>query len=213
MFFLYMKDDLGMVVYKHRKASDGSVFYIGIGDSKRPSCRRDRNNHWNNIVKKHGFEYEIVFAGLTKDQAVNAEKWLIGLYGRIDLKSGCLVNMTDGGDGVKSWIPDESWREKQSKAKKGKPRPEEVKIKISKTKTGVKRPDISGSNHHFYGLNNKILSVANSRRIRNTENNEFVVGVKSLSDMLGVKYSTLVSWLNGSNKKPEWVKWEYLNQK
>lgn len=198
-----------MVVYKHKKNNDDTVFYIGIGNSKRPSCIKDRNFHWTNVANKYGFYSEIVFSGLTKEEAVKAEIWLISIYGRIDLGTGVLVNMTDGGDGVRNWIPDGNWKYKQRIAKVGVERPEDVKRKISETKKGVSNYKLKGENHFFYGKSRPDISYRMSKAIINKDTKEVIVGVKSLSVKTGVKYSTLVSWLNKSNNPPEWFIWEY----
>ena len=55
---------------------------------------------WNNIVLKTDYEVEIILDNLTWDEACEKEKEFISIYGRRDLKTGILCNMTEGGEGT-----------------------------------------------------------------------------------------------------------------
>ena len=88
------------VVYKHYKKDTKELFYIGIGlKTERAYSKKSRNNLWHNIVKKHEYYIEIYKDNISYAEAKNEEKKLISLYGRLDLNTGILCNMTDGGDG------------------------------------------------------------------------------------------------------------------
>ena len=95
------------IVYKHYTKKDNRLFYIGIGKEKyRANSTKNRNNHWLNIVNKNGFYSEIVQDNISFQRAKEIEIDLISKYGRIDMGTGILVNMTDGGDGrlnSKAW--------------------------------------------------------------------------------------------------------------
>jgi hypothetical protein len=80
-------------VYEHLKPNTGEVFYIGRGTRNRAYQTRSRNNHWTNIVKKHGLEVNIVYKNLTSSEANQKEIELIDFYGFDNL-----CNMTSGGD-------------------------------------------------------------------------------------------------------------------
>lgn len=105
------------VVYRHLKPC-GEVFYIGIGSVRRAYDTHSRNKHWNHTVNKYGYEVQILKNNLTWEEATELEIALISFYGRRDLGTGTLCNLTDGGDGLIN-LSDES-REKMSDAKKGK---------------------------------------------------------------------------------------------
>ena len=117
-----MKDIMNdTVVYRHRKPC-GEVFYIGIGNKKRPTSKKDRNKFWHHIVKKHGYDVEVIAEGLSWADACELEEFLISIYGRRDLGTGTLVNLTNGGEGAKGITYKHSVesRKKISEAKKGK---------------------------------------------------------------------------------------------
>jgi hypothetical protein len=88
------------IVYQHRRKDTNKIFYIGIGkDIKRAYSKRNRNKHWLNIVNKFGYEIDILFENIKYEDACRIEYELIIAYGRIDLGTGILVNLTDGGKG------------------------------------------------------------------------------------------------------------------
>ena len=94
----YMDKD-NKVVYIHRKSTDDTIFYVGIGKPSRANSRRNRNSLWMNTVKKHGYYSEVLLEGLEWDDACEIETYLIGQLGRRDLRKGALVNQTNGGEG------------------------------------------------------------------------------------------------------------------
>ena len=88
------------IVYQHKTKDTDEIFYIGIGVARRRAySKHGRNKHWNNIVNKHGHYYEVLFEDVTREEAIQIEQYLISYYGRRDLGTGQLVNMTGGGDG------------------------------------------------------------------------------------------------------------------
>lgn len=86
-------------VYFHINESTHKVFYVGIGNKKRPSSKRSRSDFWKNIVEKYGYYIEIVHTNLTFDEACCLEIKYIKEYGRLDIGTGILVNLTNGGEG------------------------------------------------------------------------------------------------------------------
>lgn len=120
------------VVYRHRKLTTGEPFYIGISSRKDRPYRTDgRNKIWKRIVAKHGFTVEIVAEGISKEIALELEQLLIEEYGRRNLGTGPLSNMTNGGEGGTAILVTEEYRAKLSKAKKGiKPSPQCIEASI-----------------------------------------------------------------------------------
>jgi len=92
-----------------------------------------------------GLQVEILFDGLSWQDACEKEKEFISLYGRIDKHNGILVNLTDGGDGAFGVIMSEE-RKKQiselakgNKSRTGQKTSEETKKKMSEAQKGLKR--------------------------------------------------------------------------
>jgi len=89
------------IVYRHIRLDKNIPFYIGIGkDINRPYNKKDRSIFWKSIINKTEYTTEILFENLTKEQAIDKEVEFIELYGRVDLKTGTLCNMTCGGEGT-----------------------------------------------------------------------------------------------------------------
>lgn len=88
------------IVYRHIRLDTNMPFYIGIGKSEKRAYSKNRSNLWHKIVNKTDYKVQILFENLTWQQACEKEIELIQLYGRIDLGTGTLTNMTDGGEGT-----------------------------------------------------------------------------------------------------------------
>jgi hypothetical protein len=91
-------------IYQHFAPDSQLPFYIGKGkknqnEYSRANSKRNRNTYWHNIVNKNGYVVTISHKNICNEEACVIEKYLIDFYGRRDLKKGCLVNMTDGGEG------------------------------------------------------------------------------------------------------------------
>lgn len=85
-------------VYAHKRASDGCVFYIGKGKSRRAWSASGRNRQWRFVAEKHGFEVEIVKDGLPESCALTLEQIAIARVGLANL-----ANATLGGGGIAGW--------------------------------------------------------------------------------------------------------------
>ena len=90
------------VLYIHKKASDGTIFYVGIGNPSRPYNfhQETRSAFWQKTAAKHGVIVEVLEKNLTPEKAIEKEIYLIKKIGRRDTGEGTLVNHTDGGDGT-----------------------------------------------------------------------------------------------------------------
>ena len=131
------------IVYRHIRLDKNEPFYIGIGkDVKRAYSKHSRSTFWKKIVSKTDYEVEILFDDLTWDEACDKEKEFIKLYGRKDIGTGILANMTDGGEGMIGYKHSEETKLQNSINKKGnkywvgKTHKEDSKKKISESKKG-----------------------------------------------------------------------------
>lgn len=81
-------------VYIHKTVND-EIFYVGSGSLTRPYETQGRLPSW---WEKAGNNYsiEIIKTGLTKNESYQLERELILKYGRINNKTGILVNKNDG---------------------------------------------------------------------------------------------------------------------
>lgn len=128
-------------IYTHTRVGDEHPFYVGKGFGNRAYSTQSRSQFWKNVAKD-GYRIEFEFENLSEEDAFQMEKDMIKMYGRRDLGTGCLVNLTGGGEGSSGWVHSEESRKKISKVKKGntymkgKTLSEETKSKMSKAKKG-----------------------------------------------------------------------------
>ena len=96
---------------------DGTPYYIGKGVRKRAWDK----NHSVKLPPKH--RIVIMESNLSELGAFALERFYIRWYGRKDIGTGILRNLTDGGDGPAGLIMSEETRLKMSKSAKGKSKP------------------------------------------------------------------------------------------
>ena len=103
----------GFYVYAYLR-EDGTPYYVGKGCGDRAFTS---HNHTVacpiEVFRILTQEYE------SEDEAFMAEKFLISFYGRRDLGTGCLRNLTEGGEGLAGLVRTEDHSRKISEAKKG----------------------------------------------------------------------------------------------
>ena len=119
------------LVYRHRRLDTNKVFYIGIGNEKRPHSKYGRNRHWQNVVNKTDYIVEVIAENLSLEDACELEIFLISEYGIENL-----TNITCGGEGGLN--PDAETRYKIGTAQRGKKHSEQTKMKMSKSQEGRK---------------------------------------------------------------------------
>jgi len=151
---------------------DRTPYYIGKGSNGRAYST---NRHIT--VPKDKDRILFLKQNLTEEEAFKHEKYMIAILGRIDLGTGILRNLTDGGEGASGAVKSKETKKKISKSKigkqhsdksirkmseshKGKILSEEHKKKISEANKGrtiseenrLKLSESrSGENHPFYG--------------------------------------------------------------
>ena len=163
------------VVYRHRTADTNKVFYVGIGKSSRRAYdfSKSRNQHWTNVYKKHGVVVEIVSDNLSWDLACELEQLLIQEYGRKDLGTGQLVNMTDGGDGQLNPSKEtiEKWVSKKIGTKASNSTKEKMRL-AHIGKTSIVRPVVDLMTGFFYdNMTDACSAIDMPRHIAYNRNN------------------------------------------
>lgn len=118
------------VVYQHIREDTETVFYIGISQNMVRPYSKSRNLLWKRIVAKTTYRVEILHKDISLEEALQIEQDLILKYGRKDLGTGHLSNMTDGGEGTHGLIG--FW--------KGKKQPDSMIAKRVASSVGKKRP-------------------------------------------------------------------------
>lgn len=215
-----------MILYQHLKPN-GEIFYIGIGKcEKRAYNKFNRNKYWKNIVNKYGYNVEILYDNLTIKEAKQLEIYLIKYYGRKDLKTGNLVNMTSGGEGtygritskesnikrsnsMKGRIFSKEHRLKLSLSNKGKTVSEETKLKMKKSRKNISeetrlKMSLFQRNRIYTEKDKKFLSDQTkrlfSKKIINILTGEIFDSILLTALSINMKRTTLNSQLLGVNK-------------
>lgn len=148
-------------VYEYLR-EDGSPYYVGKGKGNRMF-----STHRKIPVPKNKDRIKLVKENLSEQEAFALEIKLIEFYGRKDLGTGILRNMTAGGDGLSD--PGFETRKKMSDnvingitGMKNKKHSPDTKKKMSEAKTGK-----SFSEEHLCALR-----LANSKRVGRKEDPE-----------------------------------------
>lgn len=201
MFYVYIYLDprkSGTYVYGEQKFNFEPI-YVGKGSIRRSKVHinkaKSKNPYDNNLLKlnkirkilKTGKEpiVEIVKGFSLEKDALDYEVNLIKRIGRIDLETGTLTNLTDGGEKSNLSLStirkmqaaklgthlSEETKKKMSEGRKGKKNSfygrthtEETKKAISESRTGV----CAGKNHPLYG---KKMSKESRQKMSNAKKN------------------------------------------
>ena len=175
-------------VYKH--TTPNGKIYIGI-TSKEPKYRwnsghgyRKCKRFWNAIVK-YGWlniKHDILYTNLTKTDAENLEKKLIGQYQSNDPKYG--YNIMPGGDVTQGFTAWNKGLPKELQPHFGKPKPVEQREKIAK---------------------------ALSKPVRCVELNIVFESTQTASKTLNIQFSNISRCLHGRSKTAGGYHWRWEN--
>lgn len=114
----------------------GTPYYVGKGCNKRAFKWSDHR-----LAIPEDPTYIIIQHFDTEADAFEAEKFLITYYGRIDLGTGCLRNLTEGGEGCSGRTLSSEVRRKISDAHAGKTLSAQTRAKISTAHKGKTLPE------------------------------------------------------------------------
>jgi hypothetical protein len=164
---------------------DGTPYYIGKGRGRRVYKSHIRQNK-TNLKPKDNSKIIFLKKNITEEEANKHEVYMISIFGRKDLGTGILRNMTNGGDGISGYSHSEDTKKKISKPgsknpfygkkhspeaiekmklasrkRKRKPHSEETKNKMRESSKKYWKDcgrDINGENNPFYGKSHNRVS-------------------------------------------------------
>lgn len=167
---------------------DGTPFYVGKGKGSR--CLRHFNSNQKNKLKSNIIKKILangdtpiikkVAENLTESVSFEIEKFLIAFYGRRNLETGILSNLTDGGEGVSGLSHSRQTKEIISLRQIGRMVNEETRRKMSVSHTGkacsdhmrTKMSELKKNNKNFLGKAHSITTrekISATHKILNTQ--------------------------------------------
>lgn len=163
-------------------------YYIGKGKDQRAWQNHNRSNGAN-LLPKDKSRIQIIAHRLSESEAHLLETRLIKKYGRIDLGTGILRNLTDGGDGISGLIQSPETIQKRVEKTKGQKRTAEFK----KNRTGELNPFYNKSHNmetrKKMSLNHANVSGTNNPMYGKSHPNKGITGQWKWSDESRLKLS------------------------
>lgn len=196
-------------IYRHIRLDKNEVFYIGVSIQSNNYSRAKesvkRNHFWKNISSKTQIKIEVIWECSSKDELLLKESEFISLYGRKDLGTGTLCNLTSGGDGVHNYKHTEQSKIKMHNARKNKDfsliYTKDVRRKMSKSIGGQKRTLIQRKRISDAKIGKSLKGDnPNAKIVLDTYTGIFYDCAKDACESICVNYSTFKSWLKGRVK-------------
>jgi len=125
---------------------DKTPYYIGKGTGNRIYSTNRKG------LKPPKDKSRIIYLkqNLTEEEAFRHEIYMIDVFGRKDLGTGILVNMTNGGEGTSGSLRSDETRKRMSDANRGKNHPNYGKTASEETRKRMSDAH-KGENHPNYG--------------------------------------------------------------
>jgi hypothetical protein len=223
-------------LYMHTRKSDGRIFYIGIGSHDRAYDFINRGEWWKGVYKKNGVLVKILKDNLSLEEACDLEIKMIAFYGRIkphpnNPNYGCLINLTDGGEGGngREWTEEQKeylsslWTEEKRQAKReanlGENNPmykkgiydawyekydeDKVKELIENDKERRRLYMLENNPHKDPEVKNKISKSLTGREFSETHRKNISISAtgRKISDEQKQKHSVLMTGSGNANSK------------
>ena len=217
-------------VYQHKNKINGKI-YIGITSQKpedrwgSQGCNYKSSPHFYSAIQKYGwnnFEHNILFTGLTKEQACLKEQELIKEYDLMNREFG--YNSTSGGD---IFVMNEETKQKISQAMIGNqnglghPCSEEKKEKISNAQKGRKfteehkqKLSEAAKNRHVPCSEKKkqtLKEKSHKKPVYCEELNKVFESVQECGRQLGIPATNISKLCNGRGKTLKGYHLRYYN--
>lgn len=144
-------------MYVHTNKLNGKR-YVGITSRLKPEYRWNggrgyhENTHFYAAIQKYGwenFEHNILYTGLSFDEAISLEKSLIAEWNTQDIRYG--HNMTSGGEGTSDYHPSDATRAKLSLARRKENLSPEI---LRRRSAGLKGRKFSEEHRRKIGIGN-----------------------------------------------------------
>jgi hypothetical protein len=187
------------IVYRHRRLDKNEVFYVGIGKKEARAFDMVHRNHiWKGIKSRSEVDVEIVASDLSWELACELEQLMISEYGRIDLHTGSLANLTDGGEGTIGTKHSQETKDKRANSNRGKKRTQETRLKISQALTGKKL-----SEQHIEKLRTSHLGQlsSNAQQVLDLQTGFFYDSLRNGCLSVGISYKAQVAKIKRGSKK------------
>lgn len=195
-------------VYHHIREDKDEIFYVGIGTKSKQDLKCNTysrayskhidNNIWLKIVAKTDWKFEILFESDSRREVEQMEITLISKYGRKCDKSGCLANLTLGGESNLGYKHTEEAIKKiseKAKRKRGYSNinyTPELKEKLSNIQKEIaNRPDKIEYRREL-AKGNSYRSISASLEALETGNKWSANSIKELSKICPIAYPTLI---------------------
>ena len=203
------------IVYKH--TSPSNKVYIGITIQK-PELRWRKgkgyknNIHFYNAIQKYGwdnFQHEILFTGLTKDEAEQKEIELIAYYKSCNRRYG--YNIDHGGNSI-GHLSDEH-KKKLRDANIGKCPSEDTRQKMSELFKGNNNPFYG--QHHTEQIRKKMSNSHKVPIIQYSQNGNFIKIWNSAKDAgieTKINIGDITACCKGKGKTAGGYIWRYANE-
>ena len=203
-------------VYQHIREDKNEIFYIGIGTKSKQDLRCNTysrayskhidNNIWLKIIAKTNWKFEILFESDNRKEVEQMEINLIAKYGRKCDKSGCLANLTLGGESNLGYKHTEEAIKKiseKAKRKRGYSNinyTPELKEKLSNIQKEIaNRPDKIEYRREL-AKGNSYRSISASLEDLETGNIWSANSIKELSKICPISYVSLIAMKRQSTR-------------
>jgi len=204
---------------------DSTPYYIGKGKG----YRAFRKNRKGVMPPKDVSRILFLKQNLTEEEAFKHEKYMITVFGRKDLGTGILRNLTEGGDGVSGLIHTEEIRKKISERTKeamntdemrkklsdgnrGKIRSKEFKMHLSKINKGRKHSKESkrkigdASKSRTHSVESKIKMSESQKGIMHSEETKDKISESHKGKRRSIEHRQNISEAKKGEKNPNYNK-------